>query len=100
MTTQGGSGSGSGLGSCAEPIDEGLYELIAAELTHGILDATSMIFGTVKEGIMEIMEEQVRSFRSEIAAGQIGTQTPSFREFKVCGVPEFFGVKDPIASLR
>ena len=102
MVTQVGSGSGSGLGSGsgfgAEPIDERLHELIEAEVTRGILDATPVIFGTVKEGIIEIMEEQLRSFRAEIVAGQIGTRTPSFREFKACGVSDFFGVKDPIAS--
>ncbi|XP_052619633.1 uncharacterized protein LOC128126006 [Lactuca sativa] len=47
----GGSGSRSGsvLGDGTEPVDERLCELIAAEVTRGILDVTPVIFGTVKE---------------------------------------------------
>ena len=64
MVTRGGSGLGSGSrsgsGSGAEPIDERLRDLIATEVTHDILDATPMIFGTIKEGIMEIMEEWLK----------------------------------------
>ena len=90
-----GSGSESGLGDDTELIDERLGKLIAAEVTRDIRDATLVIFGTIKEGIMEIMEEQLRSFRAEIVAGQVGAQTPSFREFKACRAPDFFGVKDP-----
>ena len=96
MATQGGSGSALGV----EPIDERLHELVAAEVTCGILDATPMIFGTVKEGIMKIMKERLRSFRVEIATGQIRTRTPSLLEFMVCREPEIFGAKDPIASHR
>ena len=57
-----GSGSGSGSGDGTEPIDETLRELIASEVTRVILDATPVIFGIVREGIIEIMEEQLRSF--------------------------------------
>ena len=53
--TRGGSGSGSGV----EPIDVRLRELITTEVTRDILDVTSTIFGTVKEGIMDIMEERL-----------------------------------------
>ena len=48
MTTRGdsGSGSGAGLGSGlrVKPIDERLCELITAEVTHDILDATQSDF--------------------------------------------------------
>lgn len=47
-----GSGSGSWPGDGTEPIHERLRELIAAEVTRGFLDATPVIFGTVKEGMM------------------------------------------------
>ena len=47
-----GSGSGAGLGDTTEPIDESLCEVIAAEVTRGILDATPIFFWTVKEGMM------------------------------------------------
>nr|KAJ0188621.1 hypothetical protein LSAT_V11C900471890 [Lactuca sativa] len=80
MITRGtGSGSGSGSGSGTDPMDERLHDLITAEVTHCILDANLVIFGTVKEGIIEIMDERIRSFQAEIAAGQIGARAPSFR---------------------
>ena len=43
-----GSGSGAGSGGPIDGIDERLRELIAAEVMRGILDATLVIFGTVK----------------------------------------------------
>ena len=42
--------------------------------------------------------EWLRSFRAKIVAGQIGARAPAFREFKACGAPKFFGVRDPITS--
>ena len=54
------SGSGSGLGS--EPIDERLRELIATEVTCDILGITPVIFDTIKEGILELLEEHLTSF--------------------------------------
>ena len=54
MITRGGLGSGSGSrsgsSSGVEPIDERLHELITTDVIRGILDATQVIFGTVKEG--------------------------------------------------
>ena len=67
-------------------------------VTRGILDATLVIFRTVKEGMMDIMEERLMSFRAEIVAGQVGARTPSFQEFMACGALEFFGVSKPIVS--
>ena len=40
----------------SESIDERLRELIAAEVTCDILDATPVIFNTIKEGILEAMD--------------------------------------------
>ena len=73
-----GSGVGSGSGNTTNGIDGRLRELIAAEVTKGILDATSVNFGAVKDGMMEIMEEKLRAFRTEVYAGQVGARTPSF----------------------
>ena len=97
MATRGGSCLGSDSGPGVEPIDERLRELITFEVTRGILDVTPVIFGTVKEGIREFMEKRLKSFRSEIASGQSGTQYPFFWEFKSCSAPEFFRAKDCIA---
>ena len=67
-----GSGSGAGSGDTTDVIDERLHELVASEVTRGILDATPVIFGTVKEGIMEIMEERLKSFMDKFVPGQVG----------------------------
>ena len=61
-------------------------------VTHSILDSTPVLFGTLKEGILELINEWLRNFQAEISAGQIGARNPSFREF--------FGVKNSIASPR
>ena len=99
MITRGsGSRSGSCLGSGVEPMDESLHNLITAKVTRGILDGTVVIFGTIKEGIMDIMEERVRSFQVEIVAGRIGARAPSSKEFKACRAPEFLEVRDSITS--
>ena len=44
----GGSGSGSRSGSGTEPFDEGLCKFIASKITRGILDATLVMFGSIK----------------------------------------------------
>lgn len=41
-------------------------------------------FGTIKEGIIELLNEWLRDLRAEIVAGQIRAQTLSFPEFKAC----------------
>lgn len=103
VTTQGGgysTGLGLSSGSGLEPIDERIHKFITSEITSGIIDVNPMVFGTIKEGIMGLLDERLGDFWAEIAAVQLGAWTLSFREFKACGAPEFFGVKDPIASRR
>ena len=60
-----GLGSGSGSGSGSEQVDDGLCEFIASEIMRGILESTPIIFGSIKEGIVELMEDRLRSFRSD-----------------------------------
>ena len=94
----GGSGEGSGSGSGSEPVDEGLREFIASEITRGILESTPIIFGSIKEGIIELMEYPLRAFRSDMASGQSGSRTLSFKDFWGSGASDFHGAKDPIAA--
>ena len=54
----------------SEPVDEGLREFIASEITKGILESTPIIFGSIKEGIIDLMEGRLRAFRSDMASGQ------------------------------
>ena len=56
-----------------------------------------MIFGTIKEGIIEILDEHLDTFRTEMVA-MVGARSLTFREFRVCGAPKFFRTKGPIAS--
>lgn len=46
---------------------------------------------------MDLMDELLKTSRSEVVGGQVWAQVHSFREFKACGAPEIFGDKDPIA---
>ena len=48
----GDTGSGSSSGSSSEPVNERLCELITTEVSRDILDATPMIFCTIKEEIL------------------------------------------------
>ena len=62
-----GFGSGFGSGSCVEPIDERVCKFIMFEITRGILDATPVMFGTINEGIIELLVGLLGAFRVEIA---------------------------------
>ena len=64
-----------------------------------VLEQTLMIFGTIKEGILEILGEHQGMFRIEIMV-IVGARTLSFHEIRVFWTPEFFGEKDPISSER
>ena len=96
----GSSGEGSGLGLSSEPVDERLREFIASEITRGILDATPVIFGSIKEGIVELMEDRLKAFRNDMATSQSGSHTLFFKDFRGSGAPDFHGEKDLIAARR
>ena len=49
---------------------------------------------------MELMEDRLRAFRSDMASSQSGSRTLSFKDFRGSGAPDFHGVKDPIAARR
>ena len=94
-----GAGEGSGSGSGAEQLDEQTREFFTSEVTRIILEQTPVIFGSIKEGILELMEEKLGTFRAEVAA-MMGSRTLTFREFRPCGAPYYHGARDPIASTR
>lgn len=82
-----GRASTSKFGSGLQPTDEWLCDFITSEITCGIMESTPVIFGTIKEGIMDLMDERLKSLRAKIIAGYIRAWTLSFREFKVYGAP-------------
>ena len=59
-----------------------------------------VIFGSITEGIIELMEDLLRAFRSNMALGQSGTHMLSFKDFKGCGAPDFHRVKVPVVARR
>ena len=69
-------------------------------MTRGILELTPVIFRSIKEGIIELMEDHLRSFRSDLGSRQMGTRTLSFKDFRGSGAPDIHGVKDSIAAWR
>ena len=75
-----GTGEGPGSGFGARQLDEHMREFISSKITRNIIDQTPMIFRTVKEGILEILDERLGAFRTEMAA-MMGTCTMTFKEF-------------------
>lgn len=71
----GGSRYGSGLGIGTKPIDEGLHEFTASEITIVIIDVALMMFEMIKEGIIKLMEERSHDFRAELDAWKCGAHT-------------------------
>ena len=74
-----GSWSGSFSGFGAKLIDKGLREFIASEVTRGILNATLVMFGSIKEGIIELIEDRLRIFRVNLATNQSRERILSFK---------------------
>ena len=78
-----------------KPIDGRLLEFIAVEVTRSIVDATPVMFGTIKEGIMELLDDRLGAFRAEMATGQLDAH----RELKACRGLEFFGRRTIFLNL-
>ena len=64
------SGSGSGAGQ----LDDQTREFIFSKIMRSILDHTHVIFGTIKEGILELLDERMSAFHTEVA-GMMGSRT-------------------------
>ena len=79
-----GSSRAGGSGSGAEQLDDQTQKFISSEITYIILERTPMIFSMVKEGIMELLDECLSSFHSNMVA-LIGARSLTFREFQACG---------------
>ena len=81
---------GSGSGSGAEHLDEQTREFISSEVMCSILEQTHVIFGSVKEGILELLVEKLSAFRTELAV-MMGSRTLTFRKFGACGALDYHG---------
>ena len=82
MATRGPSGpsEGSSLGSRSGHMDDQIQEFISSEITHSIFEQTPVIFGTIKEGIMVLMNERLGKFPTKMVA-MVGVHSLTFREF-------------------
>ena len=94
-----GAKEGSGLGSRVEHLDEQTREFSSSEITRSIHEQNHVIFGSIKEGIVELMDERLSVFHTEVAA-MMGSCMLKFREFRACGDLDYQGARGPIASTR
>ena len=65
----GSTGVGEGSSSCfgAGQCGDRIREFISAEIMCSIIDQTPVIFGSIKEGILELLDSRLKAFRAEIA---------------------------------
>lgn len=95
-----GSRSSFGFRCGTEPIDEGLCEFIASDIMRGTLDVTLVMFEMIEERITKMMDEPLQAYRVEMSTRQYKAHTLTFKDFKGCGLQEFFGVKDTNVARR
>lgn len=71
-----------------------------SEITHGILDATHVMFNTIKDWIMEILDDHLGALHVEIASGQLGVRSLAF--FMLVEIQSSLGRRTPslVASRR
>ena len=90
-----GAREGSGSGSRAGQLEDQMRDFISAEIMRNIIDQTPVIFGSVREAIVELMDSHLEAFKAGIVSGQIGARLD----------PDSYGVQgsireeDPISIL-
>ena len=65
---------GSGSGSRAGQLDVQMRDFISAEIMRNIIDQTPVIFGSIKEAIVELIDNHPKAFRTGTVSGQIGAR--------------------------
>ena len=99
-TCGGGSGSSSGSGSGVEPTDERICKFVSSEINRGILDVTLVMFGTIKEGIMEILDECHMAFWVEILAGELGLELSLFGSSRLVDPHSSLGLRTLLLAIN
>ena len=61
-----------------------MREFISSDITCCIQEQTPVIFGTIKEGIVELLVDHLGYFRSKMVA-LIGVRSLTFMGFRACG---------------
>ena len=54
-----------------------MRDFISAKIMRNIIDQTPVIFGSVREAIVELMNSHLEAFKAEIIAGQFGARLDS-----------------------
>ena len=83
-----------GSGAGTEPVERRIWEFIWLEITCDILEWIPVIFCSVEEGNLEILDGHLSVFQDKIVAGKSGDHLDP----RACGSVESFGKEDPIAS--
>ena len=71
-TQEWGLGYGSSSGTGADLINAWMREFISSEVTRNNLEWTPVVLGSVKEGILELLDDHLGALRSEIVVGKLG----------------------------
>ena len=90
-----GAGKGSGSDSGVGQIEDWMRKFISAEIMRNIIDQTPVIFDSVKEAIVELLDSRLGAFRAEIVAEQVGAHP----EPETCGSLGSFWKEDPTTSF-
>ena len=69
-----GTGEGSGSGYRVGQLDDQMRNFISAEIMRNIIDQTLVIFGSVREAIVELMDNHLEAIRAGIVSGQFGAR--------------------------
>ena len=62
-----------------------MQDFISSEIARGILDQAPAIFGMIKEGTIDILDERLGAFHTEIVV-MVRVRTLTFREFHHMGL--------------
>lgn len=100
VATQCGSGPGEGTSLVfgAGSLDDQIREFILSKIICNILEQSLIICSLIKEKIIELMDERLGAFRTEMVA-MVVARSLTFRGFRACGAHEFFMKKDPIVTI-
>ena len=93
-----GAGEGSGSGYGAGQLGDQMKEFILSKIICSIMDQTPMIFGTVKEGILEILDETLGAFHTKMAAMMGRTRSHSGSS-KIVELQTIMGLGTPLLAV-
>lgn len=73
--------------------------MIVVKVSRVLLEDMPYLFGTIKQGLIEMMDERLGNVWVKLVASQFGAHNLTFLDFHSCGASEFFGMKEPVSSM-